>query len=69
MERVSTADHARASGLKFLHGCFSITEWDYLVAQNEFQERLDAVTSTQDAEPLVRLGLRLLGAEHPLAIP
>ena len=51
----------RSSILKFLRGCFSGTEWDYLSTQREFREGLMQIRSADDAEGLVSLGLVLLG--------
>jgi hypothetical protein len=58
--------HLRTSSLKFLHHCFSVTEWDYLTAQDEFRERLFKTKGTGDAVPLVKAGLRLLEKDHQM---
>jgi hypothetical protein len=58
--------HLRTSSLKFLHRCFSITEWEFLTAQDEFRERLFKTKSTGDAVPLVKVGLVLLDKDRQL---
>jgi hypothetical protein len=55
-----------ATGLKFLHGCFTRLEWEYLKTQREFLDRLAQISSPDDAEPLVLLGLTLLEREPQL---
>jgi hypothetical protein len=41
-------------------------EWEYLKTQREFLDRLAQISSPDDAEPLVLLGLTLLEREPQL---
>jgi hypothetical protein len=60
---------SRAAGLRFLRGCFSDSEWSGLMADEEFRNRLAHLSSLDDAEMLLSLGLRWLERNQRNALP
>jgi hypothetical protein len=56
-----TRDGGMASMLRFLRGCFSGPEWDFLMTKREFRDRAEKAGTVGEAEGHVRSGLELLG--------
>ncbi len=50
----------RDNALNFLAKCFSGSEWEWLLVEEEFQEALKSVTTIEEAERKIVVGIRLL---------